>query len=82
MQDSLKLGFFVRPIQPARPAPMRTFSARTAKIVLADRLGYHRAFIGERWWTAKTITSSLAFIEPGRCLPFDHLGTGVLALAN
>jgi alkanesulfonate monooxygenase SsuD/methylene tetrahydromethanopterin reductase-like flavin-dependent oxidoreductase (luciferase family) len=53
-------------------------------VVLADRLGYSEAFIGEHLVdAAETITSSLAFIASlADACPSITFGTGVLPLAN
>ncbi|WP_407900816.1 LLM class flavin-dependent oxidoreductase [Scytonema sp. NUACC26] len=53
-------------------------------VVLADRLGYREAFIGEHLVdSAETISSSLAFIAHlADACPSITFGTGVLPLAN
>ena len=63
MPASLKLGFFIQPVHPpSRPYADVLREDREA-VVLADRLGYREAFIGEHLVdSAETITSSLAFI--------------------
>ena len=63
MQSPLKLGFFIQPVHPLfRPYGDVLREDRKA-VVLADRLGYREAFIGEHLVdSAETITSSLAFI--------------------
>lgn len=84
MQDSLKLGFFIQPVHPpARPYAEVLREDREA-VVLADRLGYREAFIGEHLVdAAETITSSLAFIAHlADACPSITFGTGVLPLAN
>ena len=57
---------------------------RREAVVLADRLGFHEAFIGEHLAdAAETITSSLVFIASlaDQC-PSIVFGTGVLPLPN
>ena len=84
MQDSLKLGFFIQPVHPpSRPYGDILREDRDA-VVLADRLGYHEAFIGEHLVdSAEPITSSLAFIASlADACPSITFGTGVLPLAN
>ena len=84
MQDSLKLGFFIQPVHPPfRPYADVLREDREA-VVLADRLGYREAFIGEHLVdSAETITSSLAFIANlADACPSITFGTGVLPLAN
>ena len=84
MRDPLKLGFFIQPVHPpARPYADVLREDREA-VVLADRLGYREAFIGEHLVdSAETITSSLAFIAHlADACPSITFGTGVLPLAN
>ena len=80
----LKLGFFIQPVHPpSRPYADVLREDREA-VVLADRLGYREAFIGEHLVdSAETITSSLAFIANlADACPSITFGTGVLPLAN
>jgi alkanesulfonate monooxygenase SsuD/methylene tetrahydromethanopterin reductase-like flavin-dependent oxidoreductase (luciferase family) len=84
MQDRLKLGFFIQPVHPPfRPYADVLREDRQA-VVLADRLGYREAFIGEHLVdSAETITSSLAFIASlADACPSITFGTAVLPLAN
>ena len=84
MQDSLTLGFFIQPVHPpCRPYADVLREDREA-VMLADRLGYREAFIGEHLVdAAETITSSLAFIANlADACPSITFGTGVLPLAN
>jgi alkanesulfonate monooxygenase SsuD/methylene tetrahydromethanopterin reductase-like flavin-dependent oxidoreductase (luciferase family) len=84
MQNPLKLGFFIQPVHPpSRPYADVLREDREA-VVLADRLGYREAFIGEHLVdSAETITSSLAFIASlADACPSITFGTGVLPLAN
>ena len=84
MHSALKLGFFIQPVHPpSRPYADVLREDREA-VVLADRLGYREAFIGEHLVdSAETITSSLAFIAHlAYACPSITFGTGVLPLAN
>jgi alkanesulfonate monooxygenase SsuD/methylene tetrahydromethanopterin reductase-like flavin-dependent oxidoreductase (luciferase family) len=84
MQNSLKLGFFIQPVHPpSRPYADVLREDREA-VLLADRLGYREAFIGEHLVdSAEAITSSLAFIaNMADACPSITFGTGVLPLAN
>jgi alkanesulfonate monooxygenase SsuD/methylene tetrahydromethanopterin reductase-like flavin-dependent oxidoreductase (luciferase family) len=84
MQNRLKLGFFIQPVHPpSRPYADVLREDREA-VMLADRLGYREAFIGEHLVdSAETITSSLAFIASmADACPSITFGTGVLPLAN
>jgi len=80
----MKLGFFIQPVHPpARPYADVLREDREA-VILADRLGYREAFIGEHLVdSAETITSCLAFIANlADACPSITFGTGVLPLAN
>ena len=80
----MQLGFFIQPVHPpSRPYADVLREDREA-VVLADRLGYREAFIGEHLVdAAETITSSLAFIAHlADACPSITFGTGVLPLAN
>jgi alkanesulfonate monooxygenase SsuD/methylene tetrahydromethanopterin reductase-like flavin-dependent oxidoreductase (luciferase family) len=84
MQKPRKLGFFIQPVHPPfRPYADVLREDREA-VVLADRLGYREAFIGEHLVdSAETITSSLVFIASlANACPSITFGTGVLPLAN
>ncbi len=84
MPDPLKLGFFIQPVHPpSRPYADVLREDREA-VMLADRLGYSEAFIGEHLMDrAETVTSSLAFIaNMADACPSITFGTGVLPLAN
>jgi alkanesulfonate monooxygenase SsuD/methylene tetrahydromethanopterin reductase-like flavin-dependent oxidoreductase (luciferase family) len=84
MQSPLKLGFFIQPVHPpSRPYADVLREDREA-VVLADRLGYREAFIGEHLVdSAEAITSSLAFIASlADACPSITFGTAVLPLAN
>ena len=84
MQNPPKLGFFIQPVHPpSRPYADVLREDREA-VMLADRLGYREAFIGEHLVdAAETITSSLAFIAHlADACPSITFGTGVLPLAN
>jgi len=84
MHDSLKLGFFIQPVHPPSRSYAEVLREDREAVVLADRLGYREAFIGEHLVdSAETITSSLAFIASlADACPSITFGTGVLPLAN
>ena len=83
-QDPLKLGFFIQPVHPPARRYADVLREDREAVVLADRLGYREAFIGEHLVdSAETITSSLAFIAHlADACPSITFGTGVLPLAN
>ena len=84
MQNPLKLGFFIQPVHPPSRRYADVLREDREAVVLADRLGYREAFIGEHLVdSAETITSSLAFIAHlADACPSITFGTGVLPLAN
>jgi len=81
---ALDLGFFIQPVHPPSRSYADVLREDREAVVLADRLGYREAFIGEHLVdSAETITSSLAFIAHlADACPRVTFGTGVLPLAN
>ena len=84
MKEPLKLGFFIQPVHPPARRYADVLKEDREAVVLADRLGYREAFIGEHLVdSAETITSSLAFIAHlADACPSITFGTGVLPVAN
>ncbi len=84
MQKALDLGFFIQPVHPPSRRYAEVLREDREAVMLADRLGYREAFIGEHLVdSAETITSSLAFIAHlADACPSITFGTGVLPLAN
>lgn len=84
MREPLKFGFFIQPVHPPARRYADVLREDREAVVLADRLGYSEAFIGEHLVdSAETITSSLAFIANlADACPSITFGTGVLPLAN
>jgi alkanesulfonate monooxygenase SsuD/methylene tetrahydromethanopterin reductase-like flavin-dependent oxidoreductase (luciferase family) len=80
----MKLGFFIQPVHPPSRNYADVLREDREAVVLADRLGYSEAFIGEHLVdSAETITSSLAFIASlADACPSITFGTGVMPLAN
>ena len=80
----LRLGFFIQPVHPLSRSFRDVLREDREAIILADRLGYTEAFVGEHLTdSAEPITSSLAFIASvaDQCASLN-LGTGVLSLLN
>jgi alkanesulfonate monooxygenase SsuD/methylene tetrahydromethanopterin reductase-like flavin-dependent oxidoreductase (luciferase family) len=80
----MKLGYFTMPIHPASRNYTQTLKEDREAILLADRLGYIEAFIGEHVTdSCETIPSCLSFIAS---LAHDaeqiRLGSGTLNLPN
>jgi alkanesulfonate monooxygenase SsuD/methylene tetrahydromethanopterin reductase-like flavin-dependent oxidoreductase (luciferase family) len=80
----MKLGFFTQPVHPPTRRYADVLREDREAVVLADRLGYREAFIGEHLAdAAETIPSSLAFIASlADACPSIMFGTGVLPLPN
>jgi alkanesulfonate monooxygenase SsuD/methylene tetrahydromethanopterin reductase-like flavin-dependent oxidoreductase (luciferase family) len=80
----MRLGYFTMPIHPASRNYTQTLKEDREAILLADRLGYAEAFIGEHVTdVCETIPSCLSFIAS---LAHDtrqiRLGSGTLNLPN
>lgn len=59
----MKLGMFMMPVHPLHRDPIDTLREDREAIILADRLGYHDAFVGEHLTDkAENITNSLLFL--------------------
>src|SRR3954469_17292379 len=59
----MRLGFFTMPLHPRERAPAATLQEDREAIVLADRLGFYDAFVGEHLTDPEeNITSSLIFL--------------------
>jgi len=80
----MKLGFFIQPVHPPSRSYAEVLREDREAVLLADRLGYREAFIGEHLVdAAETITSSLVFIASlADACPSITFGTGVMPLAN
>ena len=80
----MKLGTFMMPLHPPGRSPTQTLAEDREAILLADRLGYCEAFVGEHVTDlAENVTSSLMFLAS---LAHDTrqivLGSGTLNLPN
>jgi len=59
----MKLGYFTMPLHPLERSPTETLQEDRDAIILADRLGYHDAFVGEHLTErSENITSSMLFL--------------------
>jgi alkanesulfonate monooxygenase SsuD/methylene tetrahydromethanopterin reductase-like flavin-dependent oxidoreductase (luciferase family) len=84
VSDPVKLGYFTMPLHPVGRDWGQTLAEDREAILLAERLGFEEAFIGEHVTDlAETVTSCLIFIAT---LAYDtkriKLGSGTLNLAN
>jgi alkanesulfonate monooxygenase SsuD/methylene tetrahydromethanopterin reductase-like flavin-dependent oxidoreductase (luciferase family) len=80
----MKLGFFTMPLHPVGRDWRQTLAEDREAILLAERLGFEEAFIGEHLTDlAETITSCLIFIATlARDTKRIKLGSGTVNLAN
>src|SRR3954462_8523675 len=80
----MKLGFFTMPLHPVGRDWRQTLEEDREAILLAEKLGFEEAFIGEHVTDlVETITSSLSFIvTPPRDPNRMKLGRGPVNLAN
>ncbi|MDB5863958.1 MAG: class flavin-dependent oxidoreductase [Betaproteobacteria bacterium] len=80
----MKLGMFMMPLHPPGRSYPETLREDREAVLLADRLGYEEAFVGEHVTdTAETVTSSLMFLaslahETKRI----KLGSGTINMPN
>jgi alkanesulfonate monooxygenase SsuD/methylene tetrahydromethanopterin reductase-like flavin-dependent oxidoreductase (luciferase family) len=80
----MKLGFFTMPLHPVGRDWRQTLAEDREAVLLAERLGFEEAFIGEHVTDlAETITSCLIFIATlARDTRRIRLGSGTVNLAN
>jgi alkanesulfonate monooxygenase SsuD/methylene tetrahydromethanopterin reductase-like flavin-dependent oxidoreductase (luciferase family) len=80
----VKLGFFTMPLHPVGRDWRETLAEDREAVLLAERLGFEEAFIGEHVTDlAETITSCLIFIATlARDTRSIRLGSGTVNLAN
>ncbi len=59
----MRLGLFMMPLHPPHRDPAQTLQEDRAAIILADRLGYHDAFVGEHLTDkCENVTNSFIFL--------------------
>jgi alkanesulfonate monooxygenase SsuD/methylene tetrahydromethanopterin reductase-like flavin-dependent oxidoreductase (luciferase family) len=59
----MRLGMFMMPLHPAQRAPSVTLEEDRQAVILADRLGYHDAFVGEHLTEkSENVTNSFIFL--------------------
>jgi alkanesulfonate monooxygenase SsuD/methylene tetrahydromethanopterin reductase-like flavin-dependent oxidoreductase (luciferase family) len=80
----MRLGYFAMPVHPLSRNPTETLKEDREAIILADRLGFHDAFIGEHLADrAENVTNSMLFmatlIHSTRHI---RLGTGTTTIAH
>ena len=80
----MRLGMFMMPLHPAHREPAQTLQEDREAIILADRLGFHDAFVGEHLTEkSENVTNSFIFlatlINDTRTI---RLGTGTSNLSH
>jgi len=66
----MKLGYFTMPLHPLERNPTQTLQEHREAIILADRLGFHDAFVGEHLTErSENITSSMLFSQRSSAKP-------------
>ncbi|MBT6193141.1 MAG: LLM class flavin-dependent oxidoreductase, partial [Proteobacteria bacterium] len=80
----MKLSYFTMPLHPKNRNYLETLNEDREAFLLADRLGYYEAFVGEHVTDqAETVTSSLMFLAS---LAYQtkniKLGSGTVNLPN
>ncbi|MEO6407350.1 MAG: LLM class flavin-dependent oxidoreductase [Burkholderiaceae bacterium] len=80
----MKLGTFMMPLHPLDRVPSQTLAEDREAILLADRLGYCEAYVGEHVTDiAENVTSSLMFLASlAHATTNIVLGSGTLNLPN
>ena len=59
----MRLGYFTMPLHPAHRPPSQTLQEDREAVILADRLGFHDAFVGEHLTEkSENITNSFIFL--------------------
>jgi len=59
----MRLGYFTMPLHPADRAPSQTLEEDRAAVILADKLGFYDAFVGEHLTEkSENITNSFIFL--------------------
>ena len=59
----MRLGYFTMPMHPLERSPTDTLREDREAIILADKLGFHDAFVGEHLTErSENITNSLLFL--------------------
>ena len=84
LTDPMRLGYFAMPMHPAGRTWAETLREDREAVILADRLGFHDAFIGEHLTDRhENITNSLVFLATLiRETKQIRLGTGTTNLSH
>ncbi|ROT46587.1 LLM class flavin-dependent oxidoreductase [Pusillimonas sp. NJUB218] len=80
----MKLGMFMMPLHPPGRNPTETLAEDREAVLLADRLGYTEAYVGEHVTdAAETVTSSMIFLASLIAETSQiKLGTGTINMPN
>src|SRR5919106_5076404 len=80
----MRLGYFAMPLHPAHRAPSQTLQEDREAVILADKLGFYDAFVGEHL-TEKSENVTNSFIFLASLIPVAErikLGTGTSNLSH
>src|SRR6478609_4097971 len=82
--QSVRLGFFTMPLHPRSRAPAATLQEDREAVILADRLGYYDAFVGEHLTDPEeNVTNSFMFLATVLAQTKTiKLGTGTANLSH
>ena len=59
----MRLGYFTMPLHPPQRDPLQTLQEDREAVVLADKLGFHDAFVGEQLTDrCENVTNSFIFL--------------------
>jgi alkanesulfonate monooxygenase SsuD/methylene tetrahydromethanopterin reductase-like flavin-dependent oxidoreductase (luciferase family) len=80
----MRLGFFTMPLHPAHRAPSQTLQEDREAVILADKLGFYDAFVGEHLTEkSENVTSSFIFLASlVHATREIRLGTGTSNLSH
>jgi alkanesulfonate monooxygenase SsuD/methylene tetrahydromethanopterin reductase-like flavin-dependent oxidoreductase (luciferase family) len=80
----MRLGFFTMPLHPRTRVPAETLQEDREAVILADRLGYHDAFVGEHLTDPEeNVTNSFIFLATVLAQTKTiKLGTGTANLSH
>lgn len=80
----MRLGFFTMPLHPAHRAPSQTLQEDREAVILADKLGFYDAFVGEHLTEkSENVTNSFIFLASlVHATERIKLGTGTSNLSH
>lgn len=84
LASRMRLGYFTMPLHPAHRPPSQTLQEDREAVILADKLGFHDAFVGEHLTEkSENITNSFIFLASlVHATERIKLGTGTSNLSH